>query len=979
MIILNTPEQAVHWLREKVSLGRLGVDSRKIGVGDGFIAWPGAATDGRYFVEGLLNHGIAACLVEKDERQWPWENDARVAFYSGLKAGIASIADLYYGHPSEQLAVVAVTGTNGKTSSSWWVAQALSLLGKPCGVIGTLGVGMLGDLQSSSLTTPDPVRIHQVLANLIGQGSKACAIEASSIGLEEHRFDCIKVKVALLTNVTQDHLDYHKTMQAYWQSKKKLFFWNELACAVVNIDDAYGVQLAQELAQHKGAPQCYTYSAKGNKAADFYACDVKYTETGSTFTIVFGEQQVRVNTGLIGEYNIANLLGVAGVLAALGYQLADIVRVFQMLSPVPGRMQLVPCLVDDGLHVIVDYAHTPDALQSVLTALRPVVTATGGKLWCVFGCGGDRDPVKRPLMGKIAQAYADAVVVTSDNPRTQAPLAIIEQILAGMNDQQPHLYVEENRQAAIALALELAKPKDVVLIAGKGHEPYQEINGVRYPFSDMAVAMQIRHRKAFQSVATGDQAMLTLQQARALLQSQGVTARLFGDAQTDFCRVHTDTRTLRQGDLFVALRGERFDAHDFLRNAKAAGAVAVLAERGVDDSGLPGLEVADAKKALGALAKAWRACWDLPVIAVTGSNGKTTTTQMIAGILRVFKGQAALATVGNLNNDIGVPLMLLRLRAMHKVAVFELGMNHPGEIAYLADMAQPDIALVTNAQREHQEFMHSVEAVAQENGQVIAALPQKGVAVFPLDDAYASLWQGLVHDRKAVKFALHSKEANYSAAAVWDNDAWRVQMTTPDGSLACRLHTAGQHNVKNALAAAACTQQAGVPLEIIAQGLNQFEAVKGRSQVEVLKLGEKRITLIDDSYNANPDSVCAAIDVLADLPQPSLLILGAMGEVGNQGELFHREVGEYARNKGINALWGFGFLMSNAVEAFGHNGNYFETKEQLNQMLAKNVADFSSIVVKGSRTMKMEQVVDCLHQLAQEQMQGFTGGNNHVA
>ncbi|MBW8314225.1 MAG: UDP-N-acetylmuramoyl-tripeptide--D-alanyl-D-alanine ligase, partial [Hydrogenophaga sp.] len=368
-------------------------------------------------------------------------------------------------------------------------------------------------------------------------------------------------------------------------------------------------------------------------------------------------------------------------------------------------------------------------------------------------------------------------------------------------------------------------------------------------------------------------------------------------------RVHTDTRSLQPGDLFVALKGERFDAHRFLPQARAAGAVAAIAHSGLAAAGLPGVEVPDTRLALGELARLWREQFSLPLIAVTGSNGKTTVTQMVAAILRAAAGDAAHATQGNLNNDIGVPLTLLRLRETHRLAVIELGMNHPGEIAYLAALTQPTVALVNNAQREHQEFMGTVEAVARENGQVITALRSGGVAVFPSDDEYTWVWRELAAGQRVLTFSDSDVTADVRAlSADWLDGAWALRFTTPSGEQACRLRIAGRHNVRNALAAAACALAAGVSLADIGRGLDAFEPVGGRSRALSLALPDRHVTLIDDTYYANRDSVVAAIEVLAELPGPRLLVLGDMGEVGEQGLAFHLEVLRLAQASGIEAV-----------------------------------------------------------------------------
>ena len=457
--------------------------------------------------------------------------------------------------------------------------------------------------------------------------------------------------------------------------------------------------------------------------------------------------------------------------------------------------------------------------------------------------------------------------------------------------------------------------------------------------------------------------MMSLQQVLGWLPS----ARLVGDGQVRFLRVHTDTRSLQAGDLFVALQGERFDAHEFLPQAGAQGAVAAMAQHGLLEAGLPGLEVADTRLALGQLAAGWRSQFDLPLIAVTGSNGKTTVTQMVAEVLRAWKSDAAFATEGTLNNDIGVPLTLLRLRASHQVGVVELGMNHPGEIAYLAALAKPTVALVNNAQREHLEFMATVDAVARENGSVLASLPADGTAVFPADDEYTPVWRALAGSRQVLTFAL-SGPADVTAQAHWDGECWQVDANTPLGPLAFALHIAGRHNVKNALAAAACALAAGVPLSFIAQGLSSFSPVKGRSRAVAVRLPGRVVTLVDDTYNANPDSMHAAIDVLAELPAPRLLVMGDMGEVGDQGPQFHDEAGQHAHAMGIEKLFTLGVQAQGAAQAFG-TGRHFSDMDALVAAVLAELPHAGSVLVKGSRFMKMERVVQAISALAPDQTQ----------
>ncbi|MDE2454432.1 MAG: UDP-N-acetylmuramoyl-L-alanyl-D-glutamate--2,6-diaminopimelate ligase [Burkholderiales bacterium] len=500
----DSPTAAAAWLRGS-GARMLRTDSRRIGAGEAFVAWPGARTDGRRHVAAALAAGAAACLVEDAEVAAFGFDDARIATLAGLEAAAGEVADAFFGHPGAKLQVLAATGTNGKTSCAWWTAQALTRLGRRCGVVGTLGIGeppaatveppaAVGEpaaLESTGLTSPDAVTLHAAFAAFVERGFAACAIEASSIGLAGHRLDAAKIDVALFTNFTRDHLDFHGSMAAYWQAKRRLFDWPGLKAAVVNIDDEQGAALAAELAAGPRGLDLWSVSARA--PARLAAEGLRYEAGGLAFELrEQGGPALTARSRLIGDYNAHNLLGVIGGLRALGIPLADALAVLPFLSPVPGRMQRV---AGGGVEVVVDYAHTPDALEKSLLALRPFAQARGGRLWCVFGCGGNRDATKRPLMGAIADRLADAVVATSDNPRDEAPGFILSQILAGVVGRDAFAVIED-RRAAIAHAVAQAVAGDVILLAGKGHEDYQEAAGRRLPFSDVDEARKALDRRA---------------------------------------------------------------------------------------------------------------------------------------------------------------------------------------------------------------------------------------------------------------------------------------------------------------------------------------------------------------------------------------------------------------------------------------------------------------------------------------------------
>ena len=491
MRYLHTPTEAARWLHTHVQ-GALHTDSRQVEWGDGFIAWPGAATDGRRYVETALQQGAAACLVEaKDLDGFAWMDDPRVAAYHDLKQASGPIAAAYFERPSSALDVLAVTGTNGKTSTAWWLAHALHALGKRCSLVGTLGVGEPGEMHYTGMTTPDPVLLQACLRGWVDAGVQACAMEASSIGIAEHRLDATQVRVAAFTNFTQDHLDYHGSMAAYWQAKAALFDWPGLQAAVVNIDDPKGLTLVQHLAERAGLA-VWTVSTRAHpvwKAAHhLQAFNLRQGDQGLVFNVYEDGEIHAMDTTLLGDYNVSNLLCVMAMLRTLGHPLGEIVRVCAGLPSVPGRMQSVHA-GDDHVApwVVVDYAHTPDAVAKALQALRPFAQDRDGALTCVLGCGGDRDRAKRPLMAAAAEAHADTVVLTSDNPRSEDPHAILADMQAGLS-RGPEAQTIADRAEAIATTVARARAQDIVLIAGKGHEDYQDMAGVRHPFSDVAHA-----------------------------------------------------------------------------------------------------------------------------------------------------------------------------------------------------------------------------------------------------------------------------------------------------------------------------------------------------------------------------------------------------------------------------------------------------------------------------------------------------------
>ncbi len=926
---------------------RLVLDSRPVGAGDVFIAVPGLHVDGRQFLEQAAQKATAV-VYEDDGIRRTYAVPA-IALPE-LSKYLGNFAAEFYRHPTQDLFGVGITGTNGKTTTSHWVSQLLTALEEPCAAIGTIGCTMAGKpFPSAPLTTPDAASLQGLFRDLAKAGAKAFAVEASSIGLEQGRLQGTHFDVAVFTNLSRDHLDYHHDMQAYEEAKGILFDWPQLRSSVINIDDEAGLRLAERCVCR--GVKCFVTTTCGTLPLPGTHCiaaeNIRAMQDGMEFDLVYEGNRHHLAVHLFGEFNISNLLGVIGVALAKGYTIETIMPLLPHLVPPAGRMQLVK---HNGTALgVVDYSHTPDAVEKALLALRPIVRARRGKLWVIVGAGGDRDSGKRPIMASIAQQMADFVVLTSDNPRTENPSDILAQMVAGMKEGGHPYVVIEDRREAIQKAVNTAAPEDIILVAGKGHELYQDIQGVKHPFSDKVEV----HNAQWIKVMPPDSLMRVKYLANLLPGSK------FLGSDVPFSSVSTDTRSVTNGTLFFALKGDRFDGHDFVMQAMHAGAVALVVDHEVNCP-LPQIVVNNVKLALGASAGYWRSKQALNMVAVAGSNGKTTTTQMIASILRAHYGDHSLSTQGNLNNDIGVPLMLWRLREKHEAAVIETGMNHVGEMRYLAGLVQPKVAIVTNAQREHQEFMQTVQATARENGEIFRHMMPASTAVIPFDDECKNIWLEMAQNSQIVTFGLPN-EADVTGTMTPTNTGMDVKIKTPIGDFKAHLKVRGEHNFKNALGATAVALSLSLSTDVIAKGLEAFEPIKGRGAV----ITTDRYTVIDDAYNANPDSMKASIDILASMPAPRLLVAADMLELGDKSREYHEEIAAYAVQKGIDGFIATGSAMKFAYEKFRELKPDAEViwegerKEFLNKLL--EIKDrYRSISVKGSNSMRLDLAVKAL-------------------
>lgn len=1037
---LDWQDHEAEWLGQSLRTAspdaRLVSDTRGLGAGDWLVVRPGQSWPLGRILEAAWERQPRGLVVDEHDRAavgaWlqvqrpdaPGHGlELRVLPQLAQRMGI--LASSFYSHPSHRMELVAITGTNGKSTAVHFLAQAWARLGHCAASIGTLGVRRFeprtGDGQpglgagfaqwaSPGLTSWDPVGLQGLLHDLSQSGVTRAALEASSIGLVQYRLTGCRLSAAGLTSLASDHLDFHGSLSAYGAAKAGLFEQPGLRRAVVAMplrpvarglppEQVPGVLPEQPLGE-AWAPIHRALEALPAGALTQVSVDRDSGDPGGKASSpehsgawidlshpeIEGLDQVwqaRSHSAMgpvscrlpLGRHQAQNAAVVIGLLVGEGCSLEQAVGAVSGLSAPEGRLSAVRG-VDAGRPAVwVDYAHTADGLEQICLALDPLVKARDGRLCVVFGCGGERDRLKRPEMARVADALADRVVVTADNPRSEPLAQIMQEILAGI-PQRPHARVESepDRAAAIRLAVGLADPRDGVLIAGKGHEQTQLVMGQALPFSDSEQAERaLSDYRPPQTLADlcGRLSGALLLGCRAALDRpvEGVT---------------TDSRSLRKGDVFVALCGERHNGHQFVEAVVDQGAVAVVVSEPVSEAVLERatvIRVPDTLHGLGELAAAWRSAFVGQVWAVTGSNGKTTVKEMLQAISRADLGAAAAwATPGNLNNAVGLPLSLLGIRPQHRRAVLEIGMNHPGEIAPLAAWTRPDAAIVTNAQREHQAFMGTVEACARENGLIFQQLSRPGIAVFPMDAAHEAIWTEQAQGHRCLRFGLMEDFPGDVSPAAGLEDVrglWRpggadwpiLELSLGGEVQRIPLRGLGRHFARNACGAAALAYAAGVSPRQIAAGLSGFSPVRGRGTLERLPGGD---WLVDDTYNANPDSVLAAIEALAERAGPRALVLGDMGEVGQQGPAFHCEVLRAAQARGIEAVWLLGSAFHAAQRETGI-GQPMPDGESVAQALlewlrhatARAPSGRATVWFKGSRFMQLEKTLQAVRDAAQ--------------
>lgn len=980
--------------KARAAIVSIASDSRKVHPKSVFFALPATAEGGKDGFEYILNaakggaswivvpihkRGLLDSLMQEDKSAFDGIDifcveDTRICLGMAAKVFFPSYDE------ADDFSLIGITGTNGKTTITYLIESILSEAGVKCGVIGTVSVRYPHYERQAQLTTPDAITIHQAFHEMKSNGVSVVAMEVSSHALQQKRVAGCCFKASIFTNLTREHLDYHVDMEGYFQAKEELFKGYTQGASIINLDDAYGRRLFEGIQDEKIGYGFHKDAAvRGENlrlGLDGFEMDVvidlgKYLEP----TVV------RLRSPLLGRHNASNSLAAIAACISLGIEVSAIQKGIGALQNVPGRLERVE--IDDVVS-LVDYAHTPDALENVLKCLKDL---TKGRLFCVIGCGGDRDKGKRPLMAQVAVSHADKTIFTSDNPRSEDPETIIEDMLKGLYDFNPNgksYYSVKKRELAIQKAVWMSSPGDCILVAGKGHETYQVVGGEKRSFDD-----RIELKKSFQLKKTLCEQGKSLHLGWKLADiATAVNARIacpFWEQKKDSIvpDISTDSRTIRVGEIFWAIKGERFDGACYAKDAIEKGASAVVAsEAALGDlleqrGNCPVLVVKDSLEALGEFASWHQRRLGLRVVGVTGSCGKTTTKELIADFLQIHC--KTLRTMGNFNNQIGLPLTLLKADPSHEWAVLEMGMNQPGEIGKLCKIALPEAGIITNVQPVHLEGLGSIEAVADEKASLFRALPKRGLAVVNLDDAH------VVHKARDIV----CKKVGYSFGRPCDEmlpvvrlldwkpveNGTQIMLSLSTGEV-INLTTSfiGEANIRNIVASFAMAFSLGITPAEIANALLTSKPVAGRLSMRRLA-GD--IWLIDDIYNANPASVELSLDCLGIWGKGAkVAILGDMLELGEKAADFHRQIGKKATSVkpvGLDGLLVAGRYAKDVIKGFeATEGSSclkvtFETTDELVQWLVANAKEFFqepvTLLVKGSRGMRLEKVTGALDQL----------------
>ena len=980
---------------EEVEIRSICADSREATPGSLFVALEGDTVDGHNYVSNAVENGAVAVILSQRPDQSLLNDSRNVVIIEVVdsKEALGIVASTFYGCPADGMTIVGVTGTNGKTTVTYLMEHVLSGSGVAVGVVGTVNYRYTNRegtpvVYPAGFTTPDPIRLYGIFREMRDNGVTHVVMEVSSHALEQKRLGPLLFDLAVFTNLSQDHLDYHHTMEDYFTAKCMLFKKRMEPGSVVVVYESGKERLQKRAWTDRLISLCTDQKLSVVKCgseeyADFRLLSEQIDTAGTSFVFQMDTGRYQVISPLVGQFNIENLLVSVAALTQLDLSPEPIRELLQNAHGAPGRMQRVTLpLASETLPVVlVDYAHTPDALKNVLETAK---TLPHRNLFCVFGCGGDRDRSKRAKMGAVAAQLADVVIVTDDNPRTEDPVRIRDEIISNEGIGRHNLRDIDwlynrakdesgcveigDRVQAIRSAMQYSSSEDIVLIAGKGHEQYQITASGKSFFDDCLVA---------QESALDWNNDLLAEAAGGMVKGQGKNEVLN--------QISTDSRAIDERDIFVALRGDSFNGHDFIDAAVQRGASSVVISE--DRLNLPDhsacIKVEDTLQALGDLARfrrqALKAINNPVVVGITGSSGKTTVKEMTAAIFSKFWPDQSdlpparvLKTEGNFNNLIGLPLSLLPATLRHTGIILEMGMNRPGEIARLTEIADPDIACITNVHSAHLEGLGTIENVARAKAELFMGMRPDAIQIVNLDDDRIVAWSRQAAAAKQITFGITPSSLKHKP------DVWATDMSADSaGRMSFVLHVGNQgknvslqapglHNCSNCCAAAAICWAAGIDLETIVEGLEAFISTSKRMESMRSPTG---LNILNDTYNANPASMLSALETLQSIDAENrVAVLGDMLELGVDAGRLHHTIGFHVARLKLDYLAVFGPLAKSIAEgALTHGMDpervvIFEDKKRvvdwLTELLhSERLHQDDWVLIKASRGMALDSVV----------------------
>jgi MurE/MurF fusion protein len=886
-------------------------DSRKIEVNDIFICVKGYQVDGHDFAQKAIEKGAGLLITEKEIPDFPY-----ILVKNSRKAA-AVLANLHYETAKNGIKLVGITGTNGKTTTSLILFELLQSQGKKVGLIGTLGYQIMEKKFPLQHTTPDIIELHQILRNMFLENIEFVVMEVSSHALALDRVFGLNFTIGIFTNLSHDHLDFHKSIDSYAAEKFKLFTQVQ-GLSIFNIDDENGRKFYANCKSEK--------MSLSQTKADAEIKNVHLTATHSTFDFSFKNEQEKWEIPFIGEYNIYNFclafLACKQLLSQSKKSSFDSLLTFGF--SVPGRLQRVHN--KKNLTIYVDYAHTPDALENVLKTLKPIVK---GRLLCIFGAGGDRDKSKRPKMLHAALTYADFSFVTNDNPRTENPADIIRDIV-GEESFCHAFWIERDREKAIEIAVRLMTEHDILLIAGKGHETYQIFGDQKFPFDDREKVLTAIEKRG---ISSHDSLSIPID----IMNIELLFNQKLCDEYLSISHISTDSREILPNALYVALKGERFDGHKFVAEVMQRKHHVAVVENGYSGASSNLFFVENTLFALGKLARKYLSLFPALKIAITGSMGKTTTKEYLYHICHSM--YPTLKTAKNENNQIGLPKTIFRLQPHHRIALFEIGTNHPGEIAYLSDICQPDLGIITNIAAVHTEFLGDEDGVFIEKSSLLERTSR--IKFFPAEDIRFSKFSGITFGKtKTSDYRLsHEKEETDGISFLVNEQQYKIA-------------SAFLENVLNALTAIAVASELHIPYESIHAAIAKPLEISYRMQIEK---HNKQIYIID-CYNANPKSMQAAIRFWqkTEPERKHIAILGDMLELGEKAELYHQEIGTIMKAAKADTFISIGNL---AIHYQAHH-HFLTVEDCIQSNILHTFPEDAIILLKASRSIHLEKVLE---------------------